>query len=299
MTDQPAPQPSTPSPRSPKRRVNRLHALRSKWGDCYWEPGDGASAPEWAKDPCEAFEPDLIEFENDVRADFVEMLRWTDAPQPSTPSPTDCDAWMGKNYVCTEPLGHEGEHLSLGKTIAQHEGRADSPSPEGAELPDSEWWADLGERMDIVWKWMPDDAKAGVESVYASIATDIAIREREAALPGPHPDSDTRDTIERLLSEANVEGWTRRRTANAICAALPESPSEAEWRDAIERQGPAALPEPSLDPELLRRPPAHQRQVFTDWIHEARHNPPSGPKNVTCGQIAEAIVARLSSERDE
>ena len=84
------PQPSTPSPR-PRCRLNRLHALRSKWGDCYWKPGDGASAPEWAEDPCEAFEPDLIEFENDVRADFVELLRraGTD-PSPFVYLPMDC-----------------------------------------------------------------------------------------------------------------------------------------------------------------------------------------------------------------
>jgi hypothetical protein len=47
--------------------------------------------------------------------------------------------------------------------------------------------------------------------------------EREAALPEPP----SRDTIERLLSEANVEGWTHRRTANAIVAALPEPPLDA------------------------------------------------------------------------
>jgi len=67
-----------PSPHS-RRRLNRLHALRTKWGDCYWKPGDGASAPEWADDPCEALEPDLIEFENDVRADFTALIRKAEA----------------------------------------------------------------------------------------------------------------------------------------------------------------------------------------------------------------------------
>lgn len=61
MTDRP-PVSGETSPH-PRRRLNRLHALRSKWGDCYWKPGDGASAPEWADDPCEALESDLIEFE--------------------------------------------------------------------------------------------------------------------------------------------------------------------------------------------------------------------------------------------
>lgn len=68
-----------PSGPHPRRRLNRLHALRSKWGDCYWKPGDEASAPEWADDPCEALEPELIEFENDVRADFTALIRKAEA----------------------------------------------------------------------------------------------------------------------------------------------------------------------------------------------------------------------------
>ena len=75
MTDRPpaSGEPSTEA--HPRRRLNRLHALRTKWGDCYWKPGDRVSAPEWAADPCEALEPDLIEFENDVRADFTALIR--------------------------------------------------------------------------------------------------------------------------------------------------------------------------------------------------------------------------------
>jgi len=72
-----------PSGPHPRRRQNRLHALRSKWGDCYWKPGDGASAPEWADDPCEALEPDLIEYENDVRADFVALIKRAPSPPVS------------------------------------------------------------------------------------------------------------------------------------------------------------------------------------------------------------------------
>ena len=56
-----------------KRRVRRLHDMRSKWGDCYWKPGDDEHYP--GEHRCEELEPDLIEFENDVRADFLEQLR--------------------------------------------------------------------------------------------------------------------------------------------------------------------------------------------------------------------------------
>ena len=64
------------------RRARRLHDMRSKWGDCYWRVGDNAYEPEksdpTAADPCADFVGDLIEFENDVRADFTKLLRRAD-----------------------------------------------------------------------------------------------------------------------------------------------------------------------------------------------------------------------------
>lgn len=45
----------------------------------------------------------------------------------------------------------------------------------------------------------------------------------------------------------------------------------------------------------LDGPPAYQRQVLTDWIHEARHKPDGSPRHVACPEIAEAILARLAS----
>lgn len=96
MTDQPTPAHAVPER---KRRLNRLHALRSKWGDCYWKPGD-----EWPADPCGVFEPDLIEFENDVRADFVGLLRPAIEREAARPEPAAVDARCP--YGCGAIAGH-------------------------------------------------------------------------------------------------------------------------------------------------------------------------------------------------
>lgn len=53
------------------KRVRRLHDMRAKWGDCYWKPGDEPHIEH----ECEQHEADLIEYENDVRVDFVDLLR--------------------------------------------------------------------------------------------------------------------------------------------------------------------------------------------------------------------------------
>lgn len=64
-----------PRPDTRNRRVRRLHVARLKWGDCYWKPSDERPGGWEHGDPCVAFEGDLIEYENDVRADFTERLR--------------------------------------------------------------------------------------------------------------------------------------------------------------------------------------------------------------------------------
>lgn len=74
-------------PRPMKRRVLRLHAMRAKWGDCYWKPGDDEHYP--GQHECEDHEADLIEYENDVRADFTEQVRAAiERPGDRTGSPS-------------------------------------------------------------------------------------------------------------------------------------------------------------------------------------------------------------------
>jgi hypothetical protein len=124
---------------------------------------------------------------------------------------------MGKNYVCTEPKGHEGEHLSLGRTIAQHEGRADSPSPEGAEPRDppasGELRTEAGRRLWRALGRYPLEGPGGMWKEAINAIEDEAYEQgaaierhdaaiAEAALPEPSLDvTDEAAVRERLKND--------------------------------------------------------------------------------------------------
>jgi hypothetical protein len=165
-------------------------------------------------------------------------------PQPSTPSPRPT-AVEPERRCCRarphepfdyQPVAVEPDEVAVARTEGHREGymsrvqdeqvrvQPSTPSPEGAEPPnydDPALYDPEGMKRQcfyvVHWHQCRLDAEhSGKHSPG-----------REAALPEPP----SRDTIERLLSEANAEGWTHRRTAIAICAALPEPSLDVsdEW----------------------------------------------------------------------